>query len=51
MDHIPEGIGKIPHFFGEMGKHDHTIKALLESTEQQSTFQFLLLVICCQELL
>jgi hypothetical protein len=44
MDHIPEGIGKIVHFCGEKGKHDHTVKALMETAEQ-SNFQFLLLVL------
>jgi hypothetical protein len=44
MDNISKGIGKIVHLCGEIGKHNHIIKALMETTEQ-STLQFLLIVL------
>jgi hypothetical protein len=31
MHHIPEGLGKIALFYGEMGKRDNTVKALMET--------------------
>jgi hypothetical protein len=44
VHHIPKGLGKIVHFCGEIGKHDHAVKALIETAEQ-TTFKFLLLVL------